>query len=681
MEIAYPYFFLKADNLDQNLPYYIHNARSILSGEFPLFNFHQYLGTPIFSCIQSAALYLPNYLALFCSWLFLGHYYGAMEFVAIFHLLFAALGCYQLLRYLGLEKASCCFGALAWAFCGFVIRVGDGWIQVVGYAAYFPWMLLYSLRQIGAFDLNAFSILIVLRVFSLFLGNPPYFIYTMTFEAITVALVYLTVPNKGVLIRQDAACLPSIRCGWMSFLFRQGLGFICTFLIAAPLLLPAFHQISLSADRKMPLSWEEYSKASIKLSYWLKGLLVPFSPANYLSTGELLFVSHIGWLPLVFCFVAVLLCRLQRKRVAVFFALAFFSFLWANDTFVTKLIYNIPIYNRQRFPFKLLFFCSFFLIVTATYGFDAWVRRIKGTQLRTYVLCGAIFVVHIGNLLAVHIATPYETRKTKDVPYEEPLKNILNRGRIVTIVNIDTADENKQMNLFGFNFATLFGLYHFAGYETLVSDRNSNAALKRNNSADFFVDKGARFNPSASDLEYFRKWGVRWYVLEKNIAVDKSGVLKLVYSDANRLILCDEAAKPMVFWVDSLNNSGTRHTFTTNSINITTERETTGQLIVNVLYNNFFRATIDGKQSELYETPDSQMRVVVPPGRHVVKISYSDPYFISGIYVSCAFLLLVLAGWGGCRFKRGITVAGLRINRSNMGSHLFNYFPRRSDKK
>ena len=643
LEIKQPYFFLKTDNLDQNLPYYLHNARSFLAGEFPLFNFHQFLGTPVFACIQSAALYLPNYLALFCSWLFLGNYYGTMEFIAVPHLLFAALGFYRLMRYLGLAEFSSCFGAVAWAFCGFVIRVGDGWIQVVGYAALFPWLLLYSLRQTGSYDHRGFIILVLLRVSAIFLGNPPYLMYTLTFEALTVALIYATLSGSGE-STGSAASLPVVRCRSKAFLFRQGAAYLCTLLLSAPLLLPAFYQMQQSADRKLPLSWEEYSKASIKLSHWLKGLFMPFSTENYLSAGEFLLTSHIGWLTMLFCVAALFLSFPRTRLSAVFLALAVFSFLWANDTLVTKLFYHLPLFNRQRFPFKLLFFTGFFLAVTATYGFDAWMSRLKRDRLRQ-ALVWIVFMLHTGNLLAVQVATPFDTRRVKSVPYLEPLQQPLQSGRIATIVSPDTADSDKQLPLLGFNYATLFDLYHFAGYETLISEKNSLAAMKLNNSADFFIDSGTPFSPSAEDLAYFRKWGVKWYVLEKSVEVDRSTELVHAYSDKNRSILRDDAARPFVFWLDGSGNNGISHSFSTNSLTVTTSRETEGRLLVNVLFNSFFRATVDGRETSLTETADSQMMVTMPSGRHRLVITYRDPYFKTGVYISLGFLLSVCASW------------------------------------
>jgi hypothetical protein len=146
IEVSHPFFFLQDDNRTLYLPFYVHNLRAILGGEFPFYNFHQYLGTPI--TIQYAALYPINYVALFLSKSLLGNYFGAMEFIAGFHLVVAALGFYRLMISFELEEISCFFGAVAWTFCGFVITVGNSWIQTVGFAAYLPWIMLYSIKLV-----------------------------------------------------------------------------------------------------------------------------------------------------------------------------------------------------------------------------------------------------------------------------------------------------------------------------------------------------------------------------------------------------------------------------------------------------------------------------------------------------------------------------------------------------
>jgi hypothetical protein len=408
-------------------------------------------------------------------------------------------------------------------------------------------------------------------------------------------------------------------------------------LLSAPLLLPALHQIGLSADRSGSLTWEQYSQGGFTVLLWLKGLLLPFSAEQYRLLGQQLFIPHIGWLTLIFALAASCCRPPQRRRAIGLLLLALLALLWADNTVITRLVYHLPFYNRQRFPFKLLFFTSFFAIALASLGYERLLDAIRGKFRWAGVLGATILVLHGANLLAFHLYTPYDTRRVKQVPYDEPLREKLANGRIVTIVAKETDDQDKHPYLLGFNFATLFGLYHFAGYETLVSRHNLDAALQRNGSADFYVDDN-RFAPAAADLEYFRRWGVRWYILDKNVTVPDASAFKPAYRDGQRVILYDVAASPLVFWADTTRGEGVSHGFTTNSIRIVTERQNSGQLVVNVLQNPFFSAFIDDERCELEGTADGHIRLLVPPGRHVIRIVYRDPYVIAGLYGAGGFL-------------------------------------------
>jgi hypothetical protein len=367
--------------------------------------------------------------------------------------------------------------------------------------------------------------------------------------------------------------------------------------------------------------------------------------ATYWAPFPLQFISHIGWLTLFFCGAAFWQRRVNRRLVAVFLILALFSFLWANDTWVTRLFFYLPLYNRQRWPCKLAFFTSFFLIVVATFGVDVLYKRIKGPPGRVTAILAMLFLMHIGNFLALYLAAPQGVFAPPDKSslYEERLGSVLKSGRIVTVVQKSTLDDGnfkKRVPLLGSNYATLFGLYHFAGYDPLVPEKNVQAALGLNGSADFYLDGGIPFDPSTADLDYFRKWGVKWYVLDRNVRLEGAGILKPVYRDDNRVVLYDAAARPFVFWRDNAGGGESSYLFTTNRIKVETERESAGQLLVNVLYNPFFAATVDGKKANITETEEMQMLVDVPPGRHSILITYSDPYFVAGLYVSAVFTVI-----------------------------------------
>jgi len=346
MESRHPYFFLQDDNRTYHLPYYVHNLKALLGGELPLFNFNQYLGTPV--SFLSAPFYPINYIALLLSRLFLGHYFGTMEFVAAIHLVVAGIGFYRFCKGFGLEEPSCCFGAVAWAFSPFVITLGDSWIHVLGFAAWLPWILLFSLRQIRAFNIRDSLLLLLCRLLLLLLGYPQWFLYAAFFEVVLVAGIYF-------LSRRAA------QEGFALVAFRYAANYLALSLLTFPFLLQLFRESSLSFSRSRVLSWGEYTLYSYRLKEWLNGLLVPFHDSGSHLFGELGFVSHVGYLSLFFALPAIFSVGKEKCRteILLFASLALISFLWSANILITNIFYLFPFFNKLRYPFKLQFFTSF----------------------------------------------------------------------------------------------------------------------------------------------------------------------------------------------------------------------------------------------------------------------------------------------------------------------------------
>lgn len=646
MEACHPYFFLQDDNRTYHLPYYVHNLKALLGGELPLFNFNQYLGTPV--SFLSAPYYPINYLALLLSRLFLGHYFGAMEFVAAIHLVVAAVGFYRFCKGFGLEELSCCFGAVAWAFSPFVITLGDSWIHVLGFAAWLPWILLLSLRQVHAFSIRDFLLLLLCRLFLLLLGYPQWFLYAAFFEAVLVAGIY-------ILSRRAA------REGFAPVAFRTAANYLALFLISCPLLLQLFRESSLSFARGKVLSWGEYTLYSYRLKEWLNGLLVPFHDAGSHLFGELDFVSHVGYLTLFFALFAIFRVGKEKSRqeILLFASLALFALLWSANILITNIFYLLPFFNKLRYPFKLQFFTSFFLVTLATFGFNsfsAWVRdKFKGGGV---TLVFILFVLHTINFLVLHTLLPQRmlSRHLDVPPFTEPLTDRLSEGRIVSagpdvIWDGERVVPGNSVPTLGYNFAMLWGLNHFGGYEALLSQKNFTTSMELVNNSIFNVESGKPLDFSSDvPLNYLRTWGVRWYVVNRAIPLKGTDGLELVQSDPYRNVLHDPLGRPLVYWSDDVRSALPEVRFRANSVEISTRRSSEALLTVNVLFNPLFRGYLDGNEVPVAETQDGQMSVAVPPGEHNIRIEYVDTGFRNGLLVSLLFLCATVV-WGVARFR------------------------------
>lgn len=685
IEARYPYYFLQDDNRVFYLPFYVHNLRALLGREFPLYNFHQYLGMPV--TIQYAAFYPPNYLALLFSKILTGHYFLGMEFLACFHLIITGLGMYRLLRIFRLHEASCFFGSVAWTFCGFVIIVGNSWIQFIGFAAYLPWITFCAFKLVNRFELRYFLLSIIFKVLALFLGYPQMFLYTITFEMVSVVMFYLAKQKSGAgHDMNQTGDHPVIRAPSAG---RLLLVFACTYLsvliIAMPLILQTLQQVGVSANRKQALSWDTYAAWSYDLSTWLKGLIAPFAHTDVATQFELHYISHVGYLTLLFIVIAlVALVRAyvpfkdvsydsanlrdrrnefgsDRKLILGLLLMALLALLWSGDTIITRIVYYIPYYNRMRFPFKVAFFANFYLVMISAFGFEAFLRRIKSWKaLSSKVIPVCVVVIllcHGANFLLVYTASPQRmfSRHFDQVPFDEPLRQMLQSGRIVSAGLDDVWDGNKivpgfSAPLLGFDYATLWGLYHFGGYDPMVSAKNQAAAFGIKENPVFNLPADEPFFIPPETLEYFRTWGVKWYVVSKAIPLAHDTVFQLLSTDKYRYILADPLAKPLIFWPDRTAQD-IRYRFTTNSVVIDYDRESDGNLIVNVLYNPKFTAMIDGAVSTVVESDAHQVSIAAPKGRHEVVLKYTDRIFIYASIVSLLFMSGLLACVSSAKFR------------------------------
>jgi hypothetical protein len=602
-----------------------------------------------------------------------------MEIIAVFHLVVAAVGYYRLTRLFALDEISCVFGSLTWTFCSFVIFTGDSWIQTVGYAAYLPWILFYSLQQIYRFELKWFIALIFLKVCNMLLGYPQYFIYTMTFEFLTVICVWLS--SKYIKLsmhidNRDKYSPPSF--------IRLISAFICSYLVviivALPLVIQTLHQTSVSASRSQLLSWDEYVAFSYKLTYWLSGLVAPFKNAYPNTQFELHYLSNIGYLPLIFIAIAIVFITItvavnkdiinniskinirtltSQAHISncvitiIFTLLAIVSLLWASDIGITKMFYHVPIYNRLRFPFKVGFFTSFFMVMVSTFGFDMIYSKLKSSDLLVNtrnILITSILILHVINILVVNTAEPQRmfSRHFDIVPFDEPLKDIFADGRIVSASIDDVWDGEKivpgfSAPLLGFDYATLWGVYQFGGYDPMVSYKNQSAAFNIKFNPVFNLPSDEPFSMHPDTLEYFRKWGVKWYVVDKRVPLPVNSEFQLYAGDSIRYILMDRSAKSLVYWKNYPNDTNTiRYVFKTNSIEVYSDKELNDTIVINVLYNPYFIAHLDGKTIPISESRDGQVLLDAPKGKHVVVLTYVDKPFLYSLIISVVTVIILV---------------------------------------
>ncbi|OOM74857.1 bacterial membrane protein YfhO [Clostridium sp. BL-8] len=656
IEYKHPYFFLQDDNRDSYLPYFVHNYESILNGELPLYNFHQFLGIPSLAIGQTAALYPITYFSVFLSKYVFGHYFAAIDIQVIIHLMIGAVGFYKLIKFFGNDHKAAFFGGLTWPLSSFVIYVSNSWVVVAAVAAYFPWMLLFSFSLYKRPTLKTMIYAVLVRLLLFYAGHVQYFIYSVIFEFITVIcnVTYSTPSGKK-------------RTSVFNFLKKYVESYIYVFIFSLPLLLPMWHLMTISYQRSEKLPFEVFVDEYFPINQLVKGLFYPFLQIDEnteFSYRNMINLSHIGYIPIVILVIGIIEKYIIKSKKstknsvnpAFFIIPMLIALLWSTNWIFNAVIYSIPILNRFRWPFKLALFLDFYLIVIASICLSNFIKQLSLREAAKKALFCLIIGIQIFNFIFLYIGTPYKDfgeHHADKLPLEEKLKDKLTGGRIISLgFDIWSPTPKNNANYLtaptmGFSYATLWGLDYLAGYEVLITQANLDAALGLN-----FT--GIVNENDSIKIDYFRKAAVKWYIVPKSKAdkysekLNAYGIVKK-YEDEYRVVFYDEKAYPMVFNSSGEQVESDNYKVTTNNIELNVNLQQSDKIIFNNIYNPFFEGYVDGKKVELKPINNINFFITVPEGKHKILIKYKDPYLIIGTYIAITFFIIFMVRY---TFKR-----------------------------
>ncbi|HOX23077.1 MAG TPA: hypothetical protein PLL10_06390, partial [Elusimicrobiales bacterium] len=424
-------------------------------------------------------------------------------------------------------------------------------------------------------------------------------------------------------------------------------------LLASPLLLPMWLQMKFSALRAQPLSYAQYSSWAAAPLMWLKGLFWPFlsQTASVAERGAAFYdaftpcFSHIGYAPLLLLLGWPFLPAqgvLRHRRLAAA-VLALLALLWAWGV-LSPLLYHMPILNRFRYPLKLLLFANFFLLLAASMSLESWLEHILPEGRRPVSTCAAFAVLLAGAAFVYGISPRrnfYVNLET--VPLAEPLKDQLSRGRVLSLGEHEGRGAGFSAHLAAYNFATLSGLQHFAGYDPLLPLETAVKTGWLNYSSIIALDGKS----TAAQIKYWRGWGVRWYLVDKAQSELygpwlRAAGLEQASEEQRRVIFEDKSARPMAYAV-SERGAVVPLAYGIKSYGADIKYEGNAPAVVeaNLIWLPFFKAYVDGAKAAVLKTPEGKLAVVVPDGSHEVRFVYSDPLFFLGFYLALAVAALL----------------------------------------
>ncbi|MCL5005773.1 MAG: hypothetical protein M1404_04505 [Acidobacteria bacterium] len=628
LEMRWPYYFLQDDGLEYFLPSYFHNWRALLAGHLPLYDFHIFTGVPHLTMGQPGVFYIPEYVAMFLSNAIWGHPFATIDLMAFMHGLIAVAGGYVLLRYLGVADLAASFGALT-ALSGFFVWAGRMWPFVPMLCAWFPWMVWASLRYLEKTSAGRAGWLIFFRLGLLYGGQPQFFVLAMIFEHL-FALTH---------------SLASRRPGWKS---RCGVYLaldVPTALLGLPFLLPVWDAVGRSLERAKPLSYAEFSRFSLHPLVWLFGQLFVFIqlrlPKNTFG-GSVPYISHVGYIATLLSFAVESLWKKRtrsRPWIVASGVCFLIALLWCWNV-LGPLIYRLPVLNRFRFPFKLIYFAGFFQCLLAALVLTLFSKRWQQVAVAGFAV----------NWIVVFCLLPNHAWRIRQhhPPLESPWQESLKDGRYFVISQGAVSSVSKQH--VEFDYAELWGLDNLLGYEPLLSRLNARAAFGNSESEPDLQDGSYDGPVDQPLLDHLKKWSVK-YVLVGPTRADASGKLagagfQLRTVKGGWTLWDDPNALPRVRWGGMQEGSGTvagiRWVEHVNSIDVYLSQWPSQQLVFAFAANPGLETCVGKQCSAVGESPDGLIRTDVPAGTRHVRLVYHSAMLFPAIAVALATLLVYM---------------------------------------
>ncbi len=656
LEIVHPFYFLKDDNRTYFLPMFFQNWRAVAEGTLAFFNFHQYLGIPHYSAAQPATFYPLLYGAMACSQVAAGHLFWTIDILVTIHLCLGAAGVVVLCHRLGIRRRISWIIAVGWAISPLFLITATSWWNISGFAGYLPWMAATAIMVFQTPSFGSVILLVLFRLLLLLVGHPEFFLYACICEFLLVVLCLITTDTpsrKGI--------------------SRYVLSILLTVAVSLPFVLPLW------VDLKESIRIATTPKVANKvLSFrdWFIGQVFPFSRDLYQGRASIFWqrhqqLSHSGYVIAAGAVWGIMsgikhADHKHRLRILMLGGTIVFFLAWSMGAF-NLIVHHIPILNQFRWTFKMLCCVNFFLFLLAGYGLGNLVENRfhhRGAVIFTSVLLVLVLInmgfLFYGKTIYSFNSVPH----TQQPPFTEPLAGKLTDGRTVTL-KLDMNDPFTSRSM-GFNYATMWDIYHLGGYDPLVPKDN----YRRSLGLYYF----STFMDPNIPIDYFRLWGVRYYVMmnpgkakwinetSKAAAMqlgayvtDWSGYKKqlhdsgltILYKDEYRTVLEDSMASPLVFWQsdqDRHERNPLDYEIRTNEITIQTRSERAGTIVVNFLYNKDFHAIGDNQVPlKIDVNPNHQMLIHVPPGASSIHIEYR-PFLL---WLGLRFALIVLTLTGG----------------------------------
>ena len=337
--------------------------------EFPLWQPWIFSGMPTadaFTFISS--LYFPNYI--------LNLFFLSSNLTQLLHLLFAGIGSYLLLRFIGLSSLSAFMGGSAFMITPFMITMivfGHG--SQVMTAAYIPWIMMFTMKLLRNPNLKNIGILAILMGFQLQRAHVQIAYYTWMLIGAYVLMTFILDIKENNNHNKTMISLGGFT-----------ISAILAIAIALVIYLPSLEYTPFSVRGGVE-GGTDYNYAT-SWSFSPKELLTFFIPSalgfgGQTYWGDMPFTDYPNYMGIITLVLAIIGFVYKRDRFMWFLfstsLLAIFISFGKNLTIIYDLFYSFfPFFNKFRVPAMILILVQFNTCIMAAVGLDYLTSTNKG---------------------------------------------------------------------------------------------------------------------------------------------------------------------------------------------------------------------------------------------------------------------------------------------------------------
>ncbi len=415
-----------------DVAFYSYNVKeSMKRGELPLWTPYYYSGRPIFAQPEYHFIDL-NFLLIFLT----GNIYLSMNLSVILYLFIAGLGMHFLVFHLFQNKNSAVISALIYMFNGYVHTfVMSGNIMILEGYSLIPFIFLFTVKAIKEKEFIFNSIIAgIFLALQIFAGGVIFlpFIFLLIAAYCAVYAVHKNILNRILKI----AIVGVLICA-------------ASFGLSAIKLLPGIEFMSLS-NRGSGIPYQEFLGAPISLNNFAFTFITnTFLHADNISAA----IGILG-----FVLLALSLYRLKDRVVLFSILIILLSLFMSSESFLTKILFNIPIINQTRHIERSIFLFAFAAPILAGLGFISLQSFLKGKKINENAAFWLVFfILFLELFLLQKMPQPINVVKPNEIPILDYMGNDKAAFRTMSL------SLSTLIGASGYNYYSQYGIGEIKG--------------------------------------------------------------------------------------------------------------------------------------------------------------------------------------------------------------------------